>query len=169
MGSVGPPAEAGTIMLTGRVGQVSAEAAGAKNATHATTPRSRRRGFIVSSRAQSRAYSVRPKSAGRNMPAATSIASARISAEISSLRKSLYGSGQSVVHRRAQAIDDLVDLALSHDERRRQQHMVAALAVDRAAHGIDHQAARHRGLLHLRMELSGRIERRLGQAILDQL
>ena len=43
---------------------------------------------------------------------------------------------------------------LVDDERRRQQHVVAARAVDRAAHRIDHQAARHRLALDPRVQLA---------------
>src|SRR6185437_8398764 len=43
-------------------------------------------------------------------------------------------SRQRVVHCATEAIDDLVDLAGGDDEGRRQQDVIAARAVDRAAH-----------------------------------
>ena len=55
------------------------------------------------------------------------------------------------------------------DEGRRQQHVVAAHAVDRPAHRIDHQPARHRFALDARMQLQFRVERLLAAAIGDEL
>jgi hypothetical protein len=43
-----------------------------------------------------------------------------------------------------EAAGDFRQLRLAGDEGRRQQHVVAAPAVDGAAHRVDHQAARHR-------------------------
>src|SRR5262249_56641492 len=51
----------------------------------------------------------------------------------------------------AETFDDRVDGAGIDDERRRKQDVVAAHAVRRAAHGIDHQPARHRLPLHPRV------------------
>ena len=51
------------------------------------------------------------------------------------------------------------------DEGRREQHVVAGIAVDRAAHRVNHQPARHRGGLDARVQLQRRIERRLGRAV----
>src|SRR5437588_5990080 len=48
------------------------------------------------------------------------------------------------IDRVAEALDNGIDLLRIDDKRRREQHMVAAHAVDRAAGRIDHQPARHR-------------------------
>src|SRR5213080_2213035 len=72
------------------------------------------------------------------------------------------------VDRLTEALDDRVDCAIIDDERRRDQHVVAARAVHCAAHGIHHQAARHCFTLDARMQLQFRIERLLGAAIGDQ-
>src|SRR5579883_2598055 len=133
-----------------------------------------------------RTYSDRPESAGWNMPAATDIARARISVQmeprlpVDETRDAVRArfhlnenrsntSRQRVVHCAAQAVDDLVDLACGDDEGRCQQDVVAARAVDRAAHWIDHQPAGHRRLLDPGVQLTGGIERRLGHPVLDQL
>src|SRR6476659_1495503 len=73
------------------------------------------------------------------------------------------------IDRVAEPLDDGIDLLRVDDERRREQHMIAARTVDRAAGGIDHQAARHRLALDARIELELRIERHFGRAVLDQL
>ena len=55
------------------------------------------------------------------------------------------------------------------NERRGEQDVIATLAVDRAAHRIDHQAARHRFPLDPCMQFQFRIERLLAAAIGDKL
>ena len=61
----------------------------------------------------------------------------------------------------ASSSDQRVELGIRDDERRRQQHMVAVAAVDRAAHRIDHQAAAIASRLDARMQLQRRVEGRL--------
>src|SRR6266536_1366047 len=73
------------------------------------------------------------------------------------------------VDRFAEPLYDSVQQWRVHDEGRRQQHMIAAHAVDRPAHRIDHQAARHRLALDSRVQLQPGIKRLLGAAIGDQL
>ena len=48
------------------------------------------------------------------------------------------------VHRVSEPLDNRVDGDIVHDERRRQQHVVAALPVDGATHRVDHESALHR-------------------------
>jgi len=69
----------------------------------------------------------------------------------------------------AEAFDDGVHNRRIDDEGRRQQHMIAAHPVNRTAHGIDHQPARHGLSLHLRMQLVLRRERLLAPPIGNQL
>src|ERR1041384_2504018 len=73
------------------------------------------------------------------------------------------------IDRVAEPFDDRIDLLRVDDEWRREQHMVAARAVDGAAGRIDHHAARHCLALDARIELELGIERRLRRAILDEL
>src|SRR5216684_6884275 len=73
------------------------------------------------------------------------------------------------VDRFAKPFHDRVQQRRLHDEGRRQQHMIAAHAIDRAAHRIDHQAAGHRLALDSRVQLQPGIKRRLGAAIGDEL
>src|ERR1700722_388432 len=73
------------------------------------------------------------------------------------------------IERIAQALDDVVDLSFADDEGRREQDMVSPDSVDRAAHRIDHQAARHRFLLYARVQLARGIERSLRTAVGDKL
>ena len=51
--------------------------------------------------------------------------------------------GNTVSALRASLSDDLFELAAVHDERRGEEHVVAPLPVDRAAHRIAHQAVGH--------------------------
>jgi hypothetical protein len=60
-------------------------------------------------------------------------------------------------------------VALVDGERRRDHDVVAALAVYRAAHRIDHQPARHRFALHGLVYLEVGRERLLGAAVGDEL
>ena len=61
---------------------------------------------------------------------------------------------------RWEPIGDGVDRRLVDHERRRQHDVVAALAIDRSGHGIDHQPLRHGGPLDALVELQDRSERR---------
>ena len=71
--------------------------------------------------------------------------------------------------RLAETLHDHVDCRSIDDERRRNQNMIAAHAVDRATRRIDHQPAGHRFALDARMHLQVRVECLLGAAIGDQL
>src|SRR5216110_20809 len=73
------------------------------------------------------------------------------------------------IDRVAQPLDDGVDLLRVDDERRRDQRMIAARAVDRAARRVDHEAARHSLALHPRIKLEFRIEWRFRRAVFDEL
>ncbi len=66
-------------------------------------------------------------------------------------------------------LDDGVDVCGVGDEGRRQQHVVAAHAVEGAAHRIDHQAAGHGLLLDAGVQLVLRIERLLAAPVCHQL
>src|ERR1700752_1829253 len=57
------------------------------------------------------------------------------------------------VDRLAEPFHDRVDCGGIDDEGRRKQDVVAALAVDRPPHGIDHQPAGHGFVLDARMQL----------------
>src|SRR5262247_494918 len=69
------------------------------------------------------------------------------------------------VDRLAETVDNHVDLSGVDDERRRNQHVVAARTVRRAAHGINHQPAAHGFTFDARMHLQPRVERLLGTAV----
>src|SRR5438445_11901974 len=58
------------------------------------------------------------------------------------------------VDRLTEALDDRVDCAIIDDERRRDQHVVAALAVHCAAHGLQLQDERHCFKLYERIQLT---------------
>src|SRR5262245_54232838 len=73
------------------------------------------------------------------------------------------------IDRVAEALHDGIDQGRIHDERRRQQHVIAARAIDGASHRIHHEAARHRLALDARMQVELRIERLLAVPIGDQL
>src|SRR5688572_29453694 len=60
---------------------------------------------------------------------------------------------------RAEPFHDFADKCFIDDKRGRDKHMIAARAVDRAAHRIDEEAARHRLRLDPGVELPFRIER----------
>src|SRR5262245_4447604 len=72
------------------------------------------------------------------------------------------------VDRLAEPFHDRVDCGGIDDEGRGKQDVVAALAVDRPAHGIDHQPPRHRFVFDARMQLQFRVERFLAAAIGDE-
>ena len=65
------------------------------------------------------------------------------------------------IDRVAEAVDDGVDLRRVDDVGRREDHVVAALAVDRAAHRVAGQAAREGLALHPLVQLQRRVEDRL--------
>src|SRR6266851_10471041 len=65
----------------------------------------------------------------------------------------------------SQPLDDGVDRAAVDNERRRQQHVVAAVAIDCSSHRINHQSARHRFALDPRIHFALRIERFLGSTV----
>src|SRR5687767_5600835 len=73
------------------------------------------------------------------------------------------------IDRLVKAFGDRRQLILGGDEWRRDQDVVAALTVDRPAHRIHEQTARHRLALDLRVQFRFRVERRLARAIRDQL
>src|SRR5688572_3541574 len=77
--------------------------------------------------------------------------------------------GGSGMDGRCDAPDDLVQLGAGGDEGRGEQDVVAALAVDRAAHRVAHEAALHRLGLDLGVQLRRGVEWALGRAVLDQL
>src|SRR5437867_3452171 len=77
--------------------------------------------------------------------------------------------GNGAVDRRTQPFDDLIDVRFANDERRREQDVIAAHAVDRAAQRIAKQALAHRGRLDLRMQARFGVERLLGLALLYEL
>ena len=62
-----------------------------------------------------------------------------------------------------------VDLRGVNDERRRNQDMVAARAIHRTAHRIDHQPPRHRFAFDAGVHLQFWVERFLGAAVKHQL
>src|SRR5579871_999844 len=80
-----------------------------------------------------------------------------------------FDGGNRGVDRIAQTLDDGVDLFPIHDERRCDQDVVTGRAVDRAAHWIDHQAARHGFALDERIDLQSRRKRLLRIDFGDQL
>jgi hypothetical protein len=69
----------------------------------------------------------------------------------------------------AKPAHDLIDIVRRDDVRRCQQHVIALRAVDRSAARISHEPARHALRLDSRVEAQRRIERRLGDAIGNQL
>src|SRR5690606_39480622 len=73
------------------------------------------------------------------------------------------------VDRALEPDDDLVDLVLRHDERGREQHMVAAAPVDGASHRIAKQSVLHGDALERRMQLQRRIEGLPGVPVLHEL
>src|SRR5262245_39976635 len=73
------------------------------------------------------------------------------------------------IDRVAEALHNGVDQGRIHDEGRRQQHVVAARAIDGPSHRIHHEAARHRLALDARMQRELGIEGLLAVAIGDQL
>src|SRR5688572_14579469 len=72
------------------------------------------------------------------------------------------------VRRCRERVHDFRDVSFADDERRREQHVVAALSVYRAAHRIAHYAARHGFALYGLVELQRRREGLLGRAIGDE-
>lgn len=68
----------------------------------------------------------------------------------------------------AQPLDDGVDVGGRRDERRGDEHVVAAPAIDGAAHRVDHQSVGHSRLLDSRVQLQRRVERRLGAAACNE-
>ncbi len=70
---------------------------------------------------------------------------------------------------RTESLDHCFQLGLAGNEGRRQQDVVATLAVDRAAHRVDHQTTRHGLLLDSRVQLARRVEGRLAAALVHQL
>ena len=73
------------------------------------------------------------------------------------------------IDRIAEPLDDGVDLIFADNEGRRDQRMIAARAVNRAAGRIDQQAACHSLFLDARVQLRLRLERRFRAAIRDEL
>src|ERR1700733_10393116 len=67
----------------------------------------------------------------------------------------------------AETLDDHIHLLPVHDERRSEQNMVSPDAVDRAAHRVDEQAARHRFALDQRVQLQWRSKGLLGITVGD--
>src|SRR5882757_7551232 len=68
----------------------------------------------------------------------------------------------------AETFDDYLHLPLVHDERRGEQNMVSSGAINRAAHRVDEQAARHRFALDQCVQLQFRSKGLLGTAVSDQ-
>ena len=75
---------------------------------------------------------------------------------------------QHAIHCGAKLVDQLTDLRIRDDERRRKQHMVAVHAIDRAAHRIADQPGFERRLFDLSVDPQLWIECSLGLAIRDQ-
>src|SRR6266404_3232747 len=73
------------------------------------------------------------------------------------------------VDRLTETLHDHLDCAVVDDEWRRNKHVIAVHAVNRAAHGIHHQSAGHRFTLNARMHLQFRLECLLGAAVGDKL
>src|SRR5689334_20162473 len=69
------------------------------------------------------------------------------------------------IDRLSQPLDDRVDSSAVDDKRRREEHVISARAVDRSAHRINHQSARHGFMLDPCMQLAGWIKRLFGAAI----
>src|SRR5882757_2403881 len=76
---------------------------------------------------------------------------------------------QSAVDGMAEPVDDHIDIFSRCDVGRRQQHVIAAAAVDRSARRITGKPAFERRRLDLVIELESRIERLSRGAIGDQL
>jgi hypothetical protein len=69
----------------------------------------------------------------------------------------------------AKTLDNGVHHGSIHYERRCQQDVIPALAIDCTTHRVDHEAARHRFMLHARVQLQLWVESVLGAAIGDEL
>ena len=76
---------------------------------------------------------------------------------------------QSHVYRMGQLQRGFFQIGIGRNEGRRQQHVIAGFAVNRAAHRVTNQTRFKRRLLDLGVQLFLRRERRLCLAICDQL
>jgi hypothetical protein len=73
--------------------------------------------------------------------------------------------GERRIDRVAETIHDRVDMPVRHDEWRGKKDMIAIYAIDRSAHRIDHQPARHGLRLDTGMQSARGIKWRLCLAI----
>lgn len=70
---------------------------------------------------------------------------------------------------RGEAVDDKIDDGVGDDERRSDEQVIAAHAVEGAAHGVDHEPASHGLALDPGVELEARGEGFLGRAVGNEL
>src|SRR5258706_5789252 len=82
--------------------------------------------------------------------------------------RTLRQPGERVVHSVAEPFHDGIDVGGRRDIGRRDADMVAVLAVHGAAHRVDRQAARERGLFDALVQFQGGIESCLGGPVDDQ-